>query len=151
MALANLEHLPVDIKETLGRRLLEKLSGGKHNPKELWALSRLGARIPFHGLLEKVIPAREISTWINKLLSSNPEASNALAHALVQLARCTGDRERDLPDTDKGNVIKWLDNVPNSSQYKELINNHESALGKKEQDWIFGEALPPGLVISSDS
>jgi hypothetical protein len=151
MALANLERLPVDIKEALGRRLLEKVSGEKQNPKELWALSRLGARIPFHGLLENIVPAREISTWLNKLLSSNPETSNALAHALVQLARSTGDRERDLPDTDKDNVIKWLDNVPNGSQYKELINNHESALGKKEQDWIFGEALPPGLVISSDS
>ncbi len=149
MALANLERLSVDIKETLGRQLLDRFSGGKLNPKELWALSRLGARIPFHGPLDKVVPAREVSIWIDKLLSSNPEASNALAHALVQLARSTGDRGRDLPDTEKGNVIKWLDNVPNADQYKELINNPESASGKKEQDWIFGEALPPGLVISN--
>ncbi len=151
MAVASLERLPLDIKETLGRKLLEKIIGGKQNPKELWALSRIGARIPFHGLLDKVVPAREISTWVNKLLSSSPEPSSALAHALVQLTRSTGDRERDLPDTDKSNVIEWLDSVPNGEQYKELINNPESASGKKEQDWIFGEALPPGLVISSDS
>ncbi|GAX62686.1 molecular chaperone [Candidatus Scalindua japonica] len=150
MALANLERLPVDIKETLGRQLLERFSGEKLNPKELWALSRLGARIPFHGPLDKVVSAQEVSTWLNKLLSSNPEASNALAHALVQLGRSTGDRGRDLPDNDKGNIIKWLDNVPNGDQYKELINNPESALGKSEQEWIFGEALPPGLVISSE-
>ncbi len=150
MALASLERLPVDIKETLGNQLLERFSGGNLNPKELWALSRIGARIPFHGSLDKVVPARKISTWLNKLLSNNPEASNALAHALVQLARSTGDRGRDLPDTDKGSIIKWLDNVPNGEQYKELINNPESALGKKEQEWIFGESLPPGLVISSE-
>ena len=150
MALASLERLPVDIKETLGNQLLERFSGGNLNPKELWALSRLGARIPFHGPLDKVVPAHKISTWLNNLLSNNPEVSNALAHALVQLARSTGDRGRDLPDTDKESIIKWLDNVPNGDQYKELINNPESALGKKEQEWIFGEALPPGLVISSE-
>jgi hypothetical protein len=151
MALASLERLPVDIKETLGRQLLERLSGSKLNPKELWALSRLGARIPFHGPLDKVVPARDVSTWLGKLLSNNPEATNALAHALVQLTRSTGDRGRDLTDTDKDSVIRWLDNVPNGDQYKELINNPESASGKKEQDWIFGEALPPGLVISSEN
>ena len=147
MALANLERLPVDIKETLGHQLLERFNGGKLNPKELWALSRLGARIPFHGPLDKVVSVREVSTWLNKLLSNNPETSNALAHALVQMARSTGDRGRDLADADKDNILKWLDNVPNGEQYKELINNPESALRQIEQDWIFGEALPPGLVI----
>jgi hypothetical protein len=150
MALANLERLPVDIKETLGRQLLDRFSGVKLNPKELWALSRFGARIPFHGPLDKVVSAREVSTWLGKLLSNNPEATNALAHALVQLARSTGDRGRDLSDTDKDNIIQWLDNVSNGDQYIELINNPESASGKKEQDWIFGESLPPGLVISSE-
>lgn len=148
MALASLERLPGDIKETLGRLLLRKLSGGKANPKELWALSRLGARMPFHGPLDKVVAAREVSSWVNILLSSGLDASNAMAHTLVQLARSTGDRERDLPDADKDKVMKWLDNLPNGGQYKELINNPESASGKNEQDWIFGETLPPGLVIS---
>jgi len=150
MALANLERLPVDIKETLGYKLLERFRKERLNPKELWALSRLGARIPFHGPLDKVVSAREVTTWINKLLVINPDASNALAHALVQLARSTGDRERDMSDADKDNVIKWLDNIPNGDKYKELINNPESVSGKKEQEWIFGEALPPGLLISSE-
>jgi Molecular chaperone len=151
MALASLERLPVDNKEMLGNQLLERFSGGALNPKELWALSRLGARIPFHGPLDKVISVREVSIWLNKLMSYNHDATNALAHALVQLARSTGDRGRDLSDPDKDIVIKWLDNVPNAEQYKELINNPEGALGKKEQDWIFGESLPPGLVISSEN
>lgn len=151
MALASLERLPVDNKEMLGNQLLERFSDGALNPKELWALSRLGARIPFHGPLDKVISVREVSIWLNKLMSYNHDATNALAHALVQLARSTGDRGRDLPAADKDIVIKWLDNMPNAEQYRELINNPESALGKKEQDWIFGESLPPGLVISSEN
>ncbi len=150
MVLASLERISVTIKDALGNQLLERFSGGTLNPKELWALGRLGARIPFHGPLDKVVSAREISTWLNRLLSNNPGASNALSHVLVQLARSTGDRGRDLADTDINTVIKWLDNVPNGEQYQELINNPESALGKKEQDWIFGESLPPGLVISSE-
>ena len=150
MALANMERLPIDIKQQLGRQLLGKFKGGKPNPKELWAFSRLGARMPFHGPLDKVVSSREVSSWLNTILTRGPEASEALAHALVQLARSTGDRERDLPEIDKDILLEWLDNVPNGDQYKDLINNPESALGKKEQEWIFGEALPPGLVISSE-
>jgi hypothetical protein len=148
MVLASLERLSTAIKEKLGNQLLERFSVGTLDPKELWALSRLGARIPFHGPLDKVVSAQEVSVWLNRLLSYSPDTTNAMAHALVQLARSTGDRGRDLPDTDKDIVIKWLDNVPNGEQYQELINNPESAIGKKEQDWIFGESLPPGLVVS---
>lgn len=151
MALACLERLSVDIKEDIGRRLLKKLNIRNPNPKELWALSRIGSRIPFHGPLDRVISAKEASVWINTLLSKGPEASDVLAHALVQLARATGDRERDLQEADKDNLLKWLDNVQNGAHYKELITNPDSALGQKDQDWIFGESLPPGLIISEEN
>ncbi|MCB0100351.1 MAG: hypothetical protein KDE46_31700, partial [Caldilineaceae bacterium] len=51
LALANFERLPANIKVSLGRTLLHKLRKEKGNPdpKELWALSRLGARTAMYG------------------------------------------------------------------------------------------------------
>lgn len=148
MTLASLERLETEIKEKLGKQLLKKLRFGNPCPKELWSLSRLGSRIPFHGPLDKIVSVYEVSSWINVLLAKDMETTDALAHAFVQLARITGDRERDLPQTDRDKLFAWLDKSPNAAHFKELINNPESTADHDEQDWIFGEALPLGLVVS---
>ncbi|MGR3219823.1 MAG: Hsp70 family protein, partial [Candidatus Anammoxibacter sp.] len=148
MTLASFERLDADIKEKLGRQLLQKFRRRNPEPKEIWSLSRLGSRVPFHGPLDKVISVGEVSNWINTIVSSSMEITNALAHAIVQLARNTGDRERDISQTDKDKLFDWIDKLPDAQHFKELIDNPESALDQKEQDWIFGEGLPPGLVIS---
>ena len=150
MTLASFERLDVEIKEKMGDRLLIKFRKGNPEPKELWALSRFGSRIPFHGPLDKIVSIEEVSNWINSIISSNLEVSDALAHAIVQMARTTGDRERDLSQSNKDALFDWLNKSTNSEHFKELINNPETASDREEQAWIFGEALPPGLVISSE-
>ncbi|GJQ60161.1 MAG: molecular chaperone DnaK [Candidatus Scalindua sp. AMX11] len=147
MTLASLERLPVEIKEELGNQMLRTFKRNSPGQKELWALSRFGNRVPFHGTLDKVIPAQEAASWVRTLLSFNFGVSDTLAHTLVQLGRYTGDRERDLPDTEKDNLTKWFDSIPNGEYFKELLNNPESAYRQKEQEWIFGETLPPGLSL----
>ncbi|MCB0075521.1 MAG: hypothetical protein KDE20_28905, partial [Caldilineaceae bacterium] len=49
LALASLEWLPVQAKVELGRTLLAQLGKGTPKSQQLWALSRLGARIPVYG------------------------------------------------------------------------------------------------------
>ena len=147
MTLASLERLSVVIKEALGSQLLRTFQRNRPGQKELWSLSRFGTRIPFHGTLDKVISAQEAASWITALLSLKVGEPETLAHALVQLGRYTGDRERDLPEADKERLIRWIDGIPNGEYFKELINNPQSAYGRKEQEWIFGETLPPGLSL----
>ena len=72
-----------------------------------------------------------------------------MAHTLVQLARSTGDRARDLPEGDRKQVAKWLEQLPQHDRFQELLSNPESAWQEQEQDWIFGESLPTGLVLSA--
>jgi hypothetical protein len=151
MALANFERLPAETKVELGRLLLEKTRSGKPKPQELWALSRLGARIPFYGPLDRVVPSKEASVWLNTLLSMNLEITEALAHALVQLARRTGDRERDLPQKDRDRLSQWLTQLAQEARFEELLTNPETMLMGQEQDWIFGEALPSGLILCDES
>jgi molecular chaperone DnaK (HSP70) len=148
MALANFEWLPVDAKVQLGRQLLQQIEQGKAKPQELWAFSRLGARLPFYGPLDRVIPSPEAGAWVESLLALTRRATPELAQAVVQLARRTGDRERDLPESALERIASWLQGLPQPERFLELLHNVNAALDLQEQTWIFGESLPSGLIVS---
>ena len=148
MMLANLERLPAKVKEDLGTLLLEKIRKGKTRPQRLWALGRFGARISFYGPMDQVIPSRTAGRWLNTLLSMPLPATPALGQALVQLARYTGDRERDLPLEDRNRLSQWLGQLPQGGRLREVLSDPEISLQMEEQQQIFGESLPPGLILS---
>ncbi len=148
MTLASMERLPAKNKVELGQTLLGKIQKGKPKPQDLWALSRLGARIPFHGPLDQVIPGNVAWAWIQVLLSLNTEPSEAMANTLVQLGRVTGDRERDLKTDQRDSLIHWLETLPKGSRFVQVITNPDTTLLYQEREWIFGETLPAGLVLS---
>ena len=148
MMLANLERLPIKAKEELGTLLLEKIRKGNPKPQQLWALGRFGARIPFYGPLDRVISGHAADEWLNALLSLPPPATPALAQALVQLARFTGDRERDVPSKDRDRLAQWIGKLSQGERLREVLFEPEVSLQKEEQQQIFGESLPPGLILS---
>lgn len=149
MMLANFERLPADNKVELGRLLLNVIRRYGPRPQTLWTLSRLGARIPFYGPLDQVIPSAEASQWMHELLSLGMEVTDALAQVMVQLSRHTGDRERDLPQTDRDRIAEWLEGLPRADRYREILSHPEASLLAREREWIFGESLPAGIVLSS--
>jgi hypothetical protein len=148
MALANLERLPAEIKTHLGRVLLERVQK-KIRPQDLWALSRFGARIPLYGPVDRVISSKEAAVWIKTLLEADLPAREAGAHALVRIARLTGDRARDIPDKLRQQVAAWLERVPQQERFQDLLVRPESSWQREEQEWAFGESLPAGLTLSS--
>jgi molecular chaperone DnaK (HSP70) len=148
MALANFERLPADAKVELGVHLLERIRRGKPRPQELWALSRLGERVPLYGPLDQVAPGKKVALWVDDLLTLSPQPNEAFARAVLQLARLTGDRERDLPPEVRDRLSSWLDLLPGSERFKQLLTQPETILMDQEEDWIFGEALPAGLVLA---
>jgi hypothetical protein len=147
MALANFERLAVDAKVQLGRQLLQHLSKDQLKSQQLWALSRLGARVPFYGSLDLVIPSAEAAAWIEVLLELSPRATPEAAQAVVQLARRTGDRERDLPQRILELIARWLDALAQAERFNELLHNADTLLDQQEQSWVFGESLPTGLIV----
>lgn len=150
MMLANFERLPAKNKAELGETLIERVKKGKAKPQLLWALGRIGARIPFYGPLDQVIPGKEASRWLNALLSFDLEPSDAFAQVMVQLCRRSGDRERDLPQEDRDRLSERLSRAPQGERYRELLEHPEAALLEREREWIFGESLPSGLILSSE-
>jgi hypothetical protein len=69
-----------------------------------------------------------------------------VASALVQMARLTGDRKRDLDGKVRRAIIEWLSsNSAPESQIKPLET--VVSLSDQEDTTIFGESLPPGLML----
>ena len=106
MLAASLEQLSPDTKIELGNELMrtKKKWKGKSTAHYYWALSRLGARVPFHGPVERTVPREVVEQWIRELLDMQWEHPKDTVYALTQLARKTGDRVRDI-DEDLGNRI----------------------------------------------
>jgi len=149
MMLANFERLPTPVKTELGRLLLAKVREGQPQAKELWALSRFGARETAYGPLDRVIPAGEAEGWLEVLLQMDLAASSGAAHTLVHIAQYTGDRTRDVSSAMRSRVATWLTPLANAAHFHDLLDNAESNRSNEEEAWIFGEALPLGLALHS--
>src|SRR5262249_36363150 len=96
--LGALELLAGEVKIDLGRMLVELLPKKKLESIRSavgWAIGRIGAREPAYGPLNAVVPVDEASEWTKKLLDF-AGADPMVQFAVVNLARRTGDRFRDI-------------------------------------------------------
>ena len=150
MAVANMEHLLAKDKIKCGRTLLAEIKPKKSRPQHFWALSRMGARELLYGSVDRVIPAKEAAAWIEMLISINWRDPRPIGAAIAQLARKTGDRDRDLDHTHLEQVMTWMTQDPHREQ---LLRAHLPYLkevipmAKQEESNIFGESLPAGIVL----
>ena len=110
-----------------------------------WALGRVGARVPVYGPLNTVVPAETAAVWLTSC--STPPTRHAMEQlAVMQLARRTDDRYRDVPDKLRDKVIAWLDRAAAPPHFTDLVRRR-GTLDAEEQGMIFGEALPRGLRL----
>jgi len=68
------------------------------------------------------------------------------AFAAAQLARASGDRERDLPAELRRRVADRLDAAGAPAAWSAMVRE-PLVLGEAEERKIFGESLPPGLRL----
>ncbi len=148
MALANFERLSAEVKESLGRAVLKRVLERRPKPQDLWVLTRLGARRPFYGPVDRVVPPATVASWVEAVLAAHGAATEPIAEMVVHLARKTGDRVRDVPEELVERVARWLDGLgPGAEAYRERLLNPESALRPEEETWLFGDSLPVGLSL----
>ncbi len=146
--LASLEHLSGATRAALALELLRKLKKEPADGAWLWSLGRFGARIPLYGPLTCVVPAAAAAVWINELLGLR-EVTHETANAIVQLARRTDDRTRDIEKEAVKSVARQL----------ELQGVADDAILERLTEFIppdrndvartFGEPLPKGLHVQS--
>ena len=72
------------------------------------------------------------------------EAVDALA--VMQMARRTGDRYRDIDEQLRAEVLAWLGENKAPEHYLQLVSEG-GRLDEEEQGRILGESLPKGLRL----
>jgi hypothetical protein len=148
--LGSLELLPVSTKLELGGIVLDLLGKKKMQPVRdalAWTLGRLGTRMPLYGPLNAVVSVDAVSTWLTRLMDDrDPDAGDVLA--VMQMARRTDDRYRDIDEALRTRVIDWLEDRGAAVHYRELVQ-HGGRLDEEEQGKVFGDALPKGLRLTS--
>jgi hypothetical protein len=145
--LANLERLAPTSKAALGAELVTRLESKKEraDPINLWAIARLGARLPLYGPLDAVVPIDTAAAWVRALLGYPWSEPAKVAFSVAQLARRTGDRSRDLDDGLRAQVLTWL-RAAGATRAAALVEE-VVPLEAREQQAAFGDTLPPGLRL----
>lgn len=146
--LASCERLSAEAKAELGATLLPMVVKGKATDAEIWSLGRLGARAPFNGPLNCVVARGTVESWVSALLDAAWPRAGSVAFALVQLARCTGDRERDLDEGLRQRLAARLRQQPHGERAARLVTEVIPLEGQ-ERARILDESLPVGLQIRS--
>jgi molecular chaperone DnaK (HSP70) len=147
--LGALELLDVTVKVELGEMLvqvLDKRTMQPARPAMVWALGRIGTRMPVYGPLNRGVPVDAASRWLGALMGVRvPDETDKLA--VLQLARRTGDRYRDLDERLRREAIDWLESHHAPTHFAELVAT-VGTLDREEQGRVFGESLPKGLQIA---
>ncbi|MFT5524026.1 MAG: molecular chaperone DnaK (HSP70) [Pirellulaceae bacterium] len=146
--LGSMELLTVPMKCKLGDMLValaSKKKLAKVRPAIVWSIGRLGQRVPIYGPLNTVCPASKVEKWLAELTHSSFQDSSDLL-AVMQLARKTGDRHRDLDANVTARVVQWLSDSEAPSHLIQLVESG-GYLDANEQSKVVGEALPKGLQL----
>lgn len=112
----------------------------------IWTIGRVGARVPMYGPLNVVVPAAEAARWARKLMDMKG-SELSIAFALMQLARKTGDRFRDVDEQTRRSILDWFARAGTAEHLRELVAEGGKLAGE-EEGRMFGESLPRGLRLS---
>lgn len=142
---AALEHLNPESKTELGEWIVPRLHGAAAGGPWAWALGRLGARSPLYGSIHKTVDRDKAAEWLELLLDAHQRDVDGALFAIVQLARLTGDRTRDL---DQALRTRALDAVRTAGAHEswEKLLTEVVAMEAADQARVLGDTLPVGLA-----
>jgi hypothetical protein len=94
------------------------------------------------------VPPEIAAEWLEFLLRTDLRANSDAPFAVAQLARLSGDRARDLDEALRGRAAAALEQLRAPPDWARAIRE-VTALGEKDEQRVFGEALPLGLHLTS--
>lgn len=148
--LGSLELLSLSEKTELGNIAADLITRKKLAPSKpilAWAIGRLGTRQPLYGPLNAVVAPETAAKWLERLLELE-ERDGAIALGVMQLARLTGDRYRDLEEHHRQRAVDFLANDERYGHFAQLVREG-GKLDEEEQGIVFGETLPKGLQLAT--
>lgn len=145
--MASLEYIDVNVKIEIGNFASKNLIN-KEDPlaeAAIWALGRLGSRIPFYGPVNELVPQEIAQEWCDALIEK-ARLGSTLFISLMQICRLTNDRYRDLDDTTRTRVLDFL-KKKNAPHHIISLVEIGGSLDSEEKSMVFGEKLPSGLRV----
>ena len=106
----------------------------------------MGARVPFYGSAHQVVPRHVAVQWLELALTFDWRDAPEAAFAATLLARCSGDRERDLDSGLRDQVADRLRAADHPGSWVEMVQSVQ-VLSEADERRIFGDSLPPGLRL----
>jgi len=147
---ASLERISSSDKTALGRLAMEEY-GRKRSQAIVsslrWAIGRLGNRTPLYGPLNEIVNPVEATRWIDFLTGSDANDRTSML-ALVQMARQSGDRHRDVSDAAASRVIEHLKSIDAPDHFIQCVLG-QASFTDEDQAAVFGESLPLGIRLAS--
>ena len=147
-AIGSCERLPAGTRTELAELAAVAAERGRATDQELWALARLAARAPLYGPQNGVVPRAPATAIVERLLAAPWPRPGGYAFAVAQIARCTGDRERDLDDGVRERVARRLQETSGSERLARLVRE-VIELEAQEQARLLDESLPSGLRLTA--
>lgn len=145
-ALASMELLETSMKLRLGNALVQRIQSGNGSSVDYWSLGRIGARHLVYGSLVNVVSRDVVEEWIDKILDVPCKEEKHLVFLLEQLARKTEHREINVSQPVVEKILARFEGTQYYERLQDLLLK-ESRLTQSEQDYIFGEQLPAGLLL----
>lgn len=152
------ELIDVKLKKKVGESVLQRILAGKELPCDPWVLGRLGARHLFHATYAHLLPRDVATDWLKKLIkhlksiSSEEKKSRLklLAFPIIQIACKSDEKSADLGETLREDIDKIY--ASSSSHSKVMLQIKGQNLAESDvQEEIYGDSLPPGLVLLEEA
>jgi len=145
------EQLAPNVRTEAGDMILELLTRPKMTPVRnpmIWALGRLGARVPMGSTAAVTVAASTAERWLESLMRQQADDVPTIPLTIMQLTRRTGDRFTDVGQEARAEAIRYLREMDASKKLIALIRDGGST-DAETQSAVFGESLPTGLRVRS--
>jgi hypothetical protein len=144
---ATLERIDLAARVRIGDALSVRVRKNPRDTSLIWALGRTGARVPFVGPLDRVVPAEVAERWLDTLLSLRHFGPDAAA-ASAQLAAATGDPARDISAASRQQAVARLQEAGHAEALVAELEAPSSAPIVGRGIRYMGEELPQGLRLA---
>jgi molecular chaperone DnaK (HSP70) len=126
-----------------------KTKNEKFHDAYLWSIGRLLSRIPLYSGMHTVLPPQQVEKAFEFFKDwdwENEKTANALCSLFAQAARITNQREIDVTDNLRSQIIEKMEIANASNQQIEPLREF-ILIAREDLSILYGEALPAGLSI----
>jgi molecular chaperone DnaK (HSP70) len=144
-------HTKADLIENFIRQALQRIEVRQYCAPYLAALGLLLNRAPFHAGPESVVPPEMVARTYAAFQDLDwAEAELLELHMLfLRAARVVGDRSLDVPKSLRNQIVTKLERADVAPARTGSIKAF-TPVGRAERSTLYGESLPPGLLLGSD-